>query len=351
MGWSISDSQRGRWADAAHGAARARRITFQLLERSSDFRALSYVVDFGLILLIFLNVIAVLLESVESIRLAFEIQFHAFELFSVAVFSVEYALRIWSCVEAEQHKGSRSKSLVRLRYAVSPIALVDLIAVAPFYLGALGLFAPADMRVLRVMRILRLFKLSRYADSMTLFWDVLRENANNFAAAFGVLLIVMILAATGMYVLERDVQPDAFGSIPAAMWWAFVTLTTVGYGDVTPVTSVGKLFGAAITVASIGIVALPAGLLASSFSARLRQNTERYRDVADAAIADGIVSPEERALLERRRIELGLGEDLAAEILADEYARWRALAPDTCPTCGSRTVKRSRSGPPGAGDG
>jgi voltage-gated potassium channel len=341
MGWPISEVQRKQSPSvgAADRANRARRLTYLLLERSPDYRAVSYLVDIGLILLIFLNVIAVLLESVEAIRFAFATQFRYFELFSVTVFSIEYCLRMWACVEARPQNASQSKLRVRLRYAVTPIAIIDLIAVAPFYLGALGLVGPADMRVLRVMRILRLFKLSRYADSMNLFWDVLKENANNFAAAFGVLLIVMILAASGMYVLERDVQPEAFGSIPSAMWWAFVTLTTVGYGDVTPVTSIGKLFGATITVASIGIVALPAGLLASSFSARLRQNTERYRDVADEAAADGIISAEERELLERRRLELGLGEDLAAEILEDECARWLVGGHDRCPTCGSRIEK------------
>ena len=289
--------------------------------------------DTFLVTLILLNVIAVLLESMEPVRFAFAEQFRLFEILSVGVFSLEYLLRLWVCVEAETAGQSKSAIAARLRYATTPMAIVDLLAVLPFYLGAIGLLGAADMRVLRVMRLLRLFKLTRYADSMSLLWRVLRENVGNFAAALGVLLIVMILAASGIYLIEREAQPEVFGSIPAAMWWAFATLTTVGYGDVTPITPLGKVFGAAITVVSIGIVALPAGLLASSFSARLRQSADAYRDAADVAVADGVVTDQERHELERKRRELGIGADLAAEILEDEQSR-RMRVLRLCPTCG-----------------
>jgi voltage-gated potassium channel len=198
------------------------------------------------------------------------------------------------------------------------------------------------MRILRVLRLLRLLKLSRYADSVQLLALVLRENGRNFVTALGVLMIMMILTASGIYLIERDVQPEAFGSIPAAMWWAFATLTTVGYGDVTPITPLGKLFGAGITIVSIGIVALPAGLLASSFSARLRQSSEAYRDAADEALADGIVTPDELAELEKQREALGLGADLAASILAEEQTRRTRM---TCPTCGQRLDGGPERGP------
>ena len=315
-----------------------RRLAFELLERSPDVRGFSRVVDFCLVVVILANVAAVLLESVESVGLAFAEEFRLFEIFSVAVFSIEYLLRMWVCVESDHAASAHSDTRLRLRYAVSPMAIIDLLAVLPFYLGALGLLGAADMRVLRVLRLLRLFKLTRYADSMSLLWRVLRENASNFAAALGVLLIVMILAASGMYLLEREAQPEAFGSVPSAMWWAFATLTTVGYGDVTPITPIGKVFGAAITVVSIGIVALPAGLLASSFSARLRQSAESYRDAADLAAADGIVTEEERRALEQKRRELGLGADLAANILGEEQTRRMHVISTACPTCGHDPV-------------
>lgn len=220
----------------------------------------------------------------------------------------------------------------RLRYMVTPMALVDLIAVLPFYLAAFGLLGGADMRFLRSLRLVRLFKLSRYSQAMTLLLQVLNENARNFTAGLGVLLIVMIIAASGIHLFERTAQPEAFGSIPAAMWWAFATLTTVGYGDVTPVTVGGKVFGAAITVVSVGIVALPAGILASSFSERLRLKSSSYRDKADRAYADGVLTPEEFHELEAERRELGLGEDLAAAILDEEQSRHAKQT--RCPTCG-----------------
>ncbi len=329
----LSDRRSGRSASSSW-----RELAFQLLERSPDARSLSRIVDSCLVILILLNVVAVLLESIESVGLAFADEFRLFEIFSVAVFSIEYVLRMWVCVEADHEISDQSATSLRLRYAVSPMAIIDLLAVLPFYLGAVGLLGAADMRVLRVLRLLRLFKLTRYADSMSLLWRVLRENASNFAAALGVLLIVMILAASGMYLLEREAQPEAFGSVPSAMWWAFATLTTVGYGDVTPITPIGKVFGAAITVVSIGIVALPAGLLASSFSARLRQSAETYRDAADLAAADGIVTEEERRTLEQKRRELGLGADLAADILGEEQTRRMHVISTACPTCGHDPV-------------
>jgi voltage-gated potassium channel len=313
-----------------------RQTVFRLLERSRGARDVSHYIDGCLVILILLNVAAVLLESMESVRAAFASEFRLFEIFSVAVFSIEYLLRLWSCVEATDQNAGQSDSAVRFRYAISPMAVIDLLAVLPFYLGGLGFLGSADTRVLRVLRLLRLFKLTRYADSISLFLQVLRENATNFAAAFGILLVVMVLAASGMYLIEREVQPEAFGSIPSAMWWAFVTLTTVGYGDVTPVTPLGKFFGAGITVVSIGIVALPAGLLASSFSARLRHSAESYREAADVAMADGVVTEEERDFLEQKRRELGIGEDLAEDILQEEETRRMRGLSERCPTCGQQ---------------
>ena len=320
-----------------HGDAnpqRWRRIAYQLLEPSEKGDRASRMVDVGLVTLIVLNVAAVLAESVDSLRAAYASEFRIFELLSVGVFTVEYLSRVWCAVEGTSFAHCSTALRARLKFMLTPLAVIDLLAVLPFYLATFGLLGMSDMRVVRLLRLLRLFKLSRYSEPLALLGEVLQENARNFIAAFGVLIIVMILAASGMYVLERDVQPAAFGNIPSAMWWAFATLTTVGYGDVTPITPLGKAFGAAVTVVSIGIVALPAGMLASSFSARLRQKSDSYRHLADRAAADGVITPEERAMLEERRLALGLGQDLADSILADE------LDADAhaghCPTCGRR---------------
>ncbi len=316
----------------APGSSLRRRV-HQVLELAEPGDDLSRAVDFLLIILILLNVLAVLFASVESVRSRYQAAFLTFELLSVVVFTAEYLARVWTAVE---HRGLRDRAPLwaRARFMISPMAVVDLLAVLPFYLATLGLFGGLDMRFLRSLRLVRLFKLTRYSQAMTLLLDVLRENARNFAAALGVLLIVMVLAASGIYLFERDAQPEDFGSIPAAMWWAFATLTTVGYGDVTPITNAGKVFGAMMTVVSIGIVALPAGILASSFSERLRMASQHYRERADQAWADGVVTEDEQEDLEQTRVELGLGEDIAAQILAEEERRTRELSAGRCPNCG-----------------
>jgi len=312
-----------------------RAAAYRLLEPSRHGDRASLLVDIALVALIVMNVGAVLAASVEPLRAQFAYQFHAFELFSVGIFTAEYLCRVWCSVEAPNRAGAGSTGLVRLKFMARPAALIDLAAILPFYLATFGLLGLSDMRVVRLLRLLRLLKLSRYSEPLNLLGEVLKENARNFVAAFGVLIIVMILAASGMYVLEREVQPIAFGSIPASMWWAFATLTTVGYGDVTPITPLGKAFGAAVTVVSIGIVALPAGMLASSFSARLRQKSNSYRYLADRAAADGVVTVQERVMLERRRKALGIGQDLADSILEEEMDLGAPGARDQhCPSCG-----------------
>ena len=324
---------------------RLRQRVYRVFEAREPGDHLSRVIDVVLVSLIVLNVAAVLMESVEPLRQRYGPEFMTFELVSVLVFSMEYVARVWTSSEHPRYRTMTTPAMRRLRYMVTPMALIDLLAVLPFYLATFGLFGGADMRFLRSLRLVRIFKLSRYSQAMTLLLQVLNENARIFTAALGVLLIVMIIAASGIHLFERTAQPDDFGSIPAAMWWAFATLTTVGYGDVTPITVGGKVFGAVITVVSVGMVALPAGILASSFSERLRLRSSSYRDMADRAYADGILTTEEFDELEAERQELGLGEDLAAAILGEEQSR--ATTHAQCPTCGQQLSNVQRRAEPG----
>jgi len=163
-----------------------------------------------------------------------------------------------------------------------------------------------------VLRILRILKLSHYFAALDVLLEVARKEKNAFGAAFFLLALGTLFASSGIYLCEHEVQPVAFGSIPAAMWWAVVTLTTVGYGDVTPVTVAGKVFGASITVMGIGMVALPTGILASGFSEELRRRQQRYDAEMRAALADGVIDRLEREHLERLRRELGLSEEEVA---------------------------------------
>ncbi len=310
-----------------------RQSVFYALETAQDGDRIGRAIDFLLIALISGSVIAVILESIASFEARYSDALSLFEIITVAVFSVEYLLRIWSSVERESDL-DKTPFQARLRYMISFHAIIDIIAILPFYIMMLGSFGSIDMRFLRAVRLLRVLKLTRYSAAMNMVFITFRENGRALAAAFLILLTVMLLAASGMYYFERESQPEDFGSIPAAMWWAFATLTTVGYGDVTPITVGGKVFGALITVVGIGMVALPTSILASGYTQQLKINTSRYQDKAAEALDDGILSDEEMLELETLRVDLGLGKHTASQILDEGRVR-RALQQhnDFCPHC------------------
>jgi voltage-gated potassium channel len=306
-----------------------RKRVYQILEPARSDDRLSRIVDAMLIGLITANVITIVLESMESLMEAYDTFFIAFEMFSVIIFTIEYLVRLWTCVEREQ-PGHPSNLASRLRYAVTPLALCDLIAILPSYLW---LFVGMDFRFLRTLRLLRMFKFTRYSLAMNTLFNVFRNEAKSFIAAIFILLIVMILASSGMYYVEYEAQPEAFGSIPAAMWWAVAALTTVGYGDVTPITPLGKIFGACITIVGIGMIALPSGILASGFSEQLRRARKEYAQHVDDVLDEGVITESERRELETLRVELGFTEHEAAEILREAANRGRFPIPSYCPHC------------------
>ncbi|MCH9695697.1 MAG: ion transporter [Gammaproteobacteria bacterium] len=313
-----------------NGTLRSR--VFRVLETAQDQDLASRCVDVFLITLISASVLAVILESVAGFENRFGDELALFEAFTVAAFTIEYLLRLWSSIEASP-ESAQHPIVTRLRYAVSFHAIIDLLAILPFYLLLFGVFGSVDMRVLRAVRLLRVLKLTRYSAALNMLFMTFRENGRALAAAFLILLTVMLLAASGMYYFERESQPEDFGSIPAAMWWAFATLTTVGYGDVTPITAGGKIFGALITVVGIGMVALPTSILATGYSRQLDQSTSDYSAEADRALDDGILTDKEISDLEVLRIDLGLSKHNASQIL-DAGRVKRALArANTCPHC------------------
>ena len=310
-----------------------RRTVFRILETAEDNDLASRLVDVCLVTLIAASVIAVVLESVASIEARYTAELALFEALTVAAFSVEYLLRAWSSVESDDVRGQRAL-LARLRYLASFHAIIDLLAILPYYLVTFGAFGGVDMRFLRAVRLLRVLKLTRYSAALNMLLTTFRENGRALAAAFVILITVMLLAASGMYYFERQSQPVDFGSIPAAMWWAFATLTTVGYGDVTPVTNGGKVFGALITVVGIGMVALPTSILATGYSRQLKASTQQYRREADRALDDGVISVDEQKDLESLRVDLGLSKHTASQILDARRVK-RALHDPRCPNCGA----------------
>ncbi len=215
-----------------------------------------------MIVLIAVNVAAVTLETVPSIWRRYQTLFYWFDLISVLIFTVEYLLRVWASAESDSAVG-KSHWKRRLRYMCSPLAVIDLLAILPFYIG---MFAAVDLRGLRIFRLLRMLKLFRYSPALASLSRVLYMERRALVAAFIIMVGLLFFSATLAYLIERTAQPQAFGSIPAALWWALSTLTTVGYGDVVPVTAGGKLLGGVVMVLGFAFYAVPIGIIASGFS-------------------------------------------------------------------------------------
>ncbi len=250
-----------------------RKRTYLFLNTTKEAGGISKAFNMFIVALILVNILAMVLESVEQIKAAAPRWFLLFEDFSVAVFSVEYVLRVWSCVEEPRYAG---RVLGRLRFALTPLALVDLSAVLPFYLSL-----HADLRVMRifrmvrmarVMRVMRVAKLGRYSESLQMLLRVVQSRWEQLLSSILILLILAVVSASLMFYAEHEAQPKAFSSIPAAMWWAVATLTTIGYGDIYPVTVIGKFMASIIAVLGIGMFALPTGILGSGFVEELDKN-------------------------------------------------------------------------------
>lgn len=239
----------------------------RLLEPESERHQQARRLNTFLIVLILLNVLAVVLQTVNSLAGAYAEVFLIFEIFSVTVFSVEYLARLWvSTAKGRYAHGSFG----RLRYALSPLALIDLIAILPFFIAGL----PLDLRFLRLMRLVRLariLKLGRYSNAMQLISRILVSKKEELAVSLAAVLSLLLVTASLMYFIENGAQPEAFSSIPATMWWAIATLTTVGYGDVYPITALGKVFGSLVAILCLGLFALPAGIVAGGFSDEMQR--------------------------------------------------------------------------------
>ena len=241
---------------------------YAIMEDPNDTSAASRWFNGGMMALISANGAAIVLETVPELYSQYGAFFVRFELFSIAVFTVEYALRLW-CVTADARY--RRPILGRLRYTVTPMAIIDMIAIAPFFLS---LFFPIQLsitRALRFVRLFRLLKLTRYATPLQTLGTVLRERRDQLVICLFIVLVMLLFASSAVYLVENGAQPEIFSSIPAAMWWGVATLTTVGYGDVYPVTTTGRILGGVIAVLGVGMFALPAGILASGFAEELER--------------------------------------------------------------------------------
>ena len=239
-----------------------RRRVYEVVEATRDDDMIANAFDWFMVVMIMANVAAFAAETVPSLQHKYAAWFHGFENFSVAVFTAEYVLRIWTAVEVPFLKRLPAWR-ARLDWARRPYLIIDLLAVLPFY--AQHMFG-LDLRVVRVLRLLRFLKLSRYSPAMHTLVRVLYNEGRALMGAGLLLFAAVTFAATGIYYLENSAQPDKFGSVPESAWWAIATLSTVGYGDVTPITPLGKLFGAIVMVAGLCILALPVAIISTGFA-------------------------------------------------------------------------------------
>lgn len=234
---------------------------YEILEATETEDPTAETVNFLLMALVVLNVVAVILETVEKIYRPHRIVFQYFSDISIAVFTIEYLLRVWSC-DADPKYGSAVAG--RLRYALTPLMLIDLLVILPSYIV---LAFPRDHRLLRSLRVLwsfRLLKLSRYSESLDTIVNVIKAQQRELAVSFFAIIFFMVLSSTIIYSLEHDAQPENFPNIPATMWWAILIMTTIGT-DVYPVTTLGKVIGGMIIILGVATFALPTSILTSGF--------------------------------------------------------------------------------------
>ncbi|MGV6859536.1 MAG: ion transporter [bacterium] len=282
-----------------------------------------------LMTLILLNVVAIVLESETGIYESYRAWFRTFETFSVFVFLVEYLVRVWVSVENPAYKRYSARQ-ARFRYMLTPMAIIDLLSIAPFFLGFMGI---ENLLFLRSLRLVRVFKLTRYSHSMNLLLTVLKNESEVLISALFIVFILIVLASTGIHIVEGDQQPDAFGSIPRAIWWATVTLTTVGYGDVVPITDAGKVFSGIITITGVAVAALPAGILASGLTKELDRRRDSFKTAILMAMEDGELSFNELRHLEEMRREIAISRADARLIFEEVKHESRITSTISCPHC------------------
>lgn len=244
---------------------------FLTIEPAEDGDLISKIFDLLIIGLIVVNICMVIAETFtlpETVKSVFSV----LEIVSVVVFSLEYALRVWT---ADLLRRDLTPAKARLRYVFSFMALMDLLAILPFYVPFI---IPVDLRVLRTLRVtrlLRLFKVNRYTSALSTIGRVFKKKASQLVASMFVVLLLMLIASVLMYNIENAAQPNTFRNAFDALWWAIATLTTVGYGDIYPITAGGKLLSSVIAILGIGLVAVPTGIISAGFMETIESPEEK----------------------------------------------------------------------------
>jgi voltage-gated potassium channel Kch len=260
---------------------------------------------------VLVSVLGVVLESVEGIHYHLSVEFVVLDTISVAIFALEYLLRIFSCVEDPRFRRALAG---RMRYMVTAGAIIDLAAILPFLLEAL-LHQLFDLRFLRVFRMMRLLKLTRFNNATAVVIQGIRREWPVLTASFFVLLLITVMTASLGYLFEHAAQPEKFENIPQSVYWAVVTLAGVGYGDMTPVTPLGRLFTVVMAITGIALVAIPSGILSAAFIDQLRIERETLLADLREVLSDGAIDEKEREFINAEARRLHVTNDEVARLI------------------------------------
>lgn len=287
---------------------------YTIIERGEKHDKKSIYFDYFIIILVLLSVISTIWESYPTAHEKYGEYFHSFEIFSIIIFTIEYLLRLWTAPLKYPHLSTWK---AYIKYLFSFIAIIDLIAILPFYLPFLGVKDLRLLRMMRLLRLLRVFKLNRYSRALNLVYDVLKEKGEELVTTVFFALILLLVSSTLMYYVEHETNPEGFPNIIATLWWAVVTLTTVGYGDVVPVTMLGKILNGITALIGIGVVALPTSILSAGFLEKVEERKKAEKEA-------------------KERIEKQLLQDLRERNGEDEEENSHSPHLCFCPHCGGK---------------
>ena len=296
---------------------RIKRRTFEIMEGEVPDKY-SHFVEIFIALLVVANVIGIILESVPEIHEAFLHEFHLFDMFSVAVFSVEFVMRVWSYSEKYVHSGGTAWQ-GRKEYMFSFYGIIDFVSTVPFYLQLL--FPGADLRVLRMFRLMRIFKLSRYNSAFEDMVAAVKAEKDSFSSAVFLLFISCLLFSSLIYIIEGHEQPEVFPSIPAAMHWFMMTIIA-GWGNVDPVTYLGVVLVVITQILAIALAAILTGVVSTAYTAQVARREALYEMEIREVLADGVVTEEESAHLKNMQAKYGMSDEqveaIAAQVRAEK---------------------------------
>ena len=293
-----------------------RQRAHEILEPAKFGDKTSKIADDFLTTLILLNVLAVTLESITAIEARFATYFYFFEICSISIFSIEYVMRIWTApIKYHNDDLPAGETKRSFKYIFSVSGMIDLLSIAPFYLQFM--IPGIDLRILRMLRLLRILKLSTYNSALMDLFLAIEEERKSFFAAGYIFSVMFIVASSLIYYAENNMHPTHFKSIPDSMYWAVITLTTVGYGDITPVSVLGKIIAVFAAIGGVIVVALLTGIVASSFSLQMERRKSQFEDEIRRALEDGVIDKHEMEHLDALRKHFGFSKTKAEPIIND----------------------------------